>query len=300
LQKAGNTVTAYQSTDGRTWFAVGSPVTISMAATYYVGLAVASNSSNVNTATYDSITVTSGAIANGTYRIINRNSGKVLDVASKSTANGANVHQWTWLNGTNQQWNVTDIGNGQYNIVGVQSGKYLDVASGSTADGANVQIWQYTGGNNQKYTFTVTDSNYFRITAVHSGKVLEVASGSTADGANVQQWTWNGAYNKQWKLVPVSNTSARIENTVVAETPVSTKDLVLYPNPVTSQLVLQLQNGFASGATLKLRDVAGQTIYRFKITGNQYKFSTSKLPAGVYLLEVSNGVKTITEKIIKK
>ena len=60
LKKAGNTVTAYQSTDGKTWFAVGSPVTVSMAGTYYVGLAVSSNSSKLNTATFDNITVTGG------------------------------------------------------------------------------------------------------------------------------------------------------------------------------------------------------------------------------------------------
>jgi regulation of enolase protein 1 (concanavalin A-like superfamily) len=58
LQKAGNTVTAYQSTDGKTWFTVGAPVTVSMAGTYYVGLAVSSNSSNANTATFDNISVT--------------------------------------------------------------------------------------------------------------------------------------------------------------------------------------------------------------------------------------------------
>ncbi|NLR57415.1 hypothetical protein HGH93_04865 [Chitinophaga polysaccharea] len=57
LQKAGNTVTAYQSTDGKTWFAVGTPVTVSMTNTYYVGLAVSSNSSNLNTAKFDSVTV---------------------------------------------------------------------------------------------------------------------------------------------------------------------------------------------------------------------------------------------------
>jgi hypothetical protein len=299
LQRAGNTVTAYQSTDGRTWFAVGSPVTVSMAATYCIGLAVSSNSSNVNTATYDSVTVTSGAIANGAYRIINRNSGKVLDVASRSTANGANVQQWTWNGGTNQQWNVVDIGNGQYNIVGVQSGKYLDVTGGSTADGANIEIWQSTGGNNQKFTFTVTDSNYFRITAVHSGKVLDVANSAIADGANVQQLTWNGGNNQQWKMVPVSN-ARKTESMDEAQTPVSAKDLVLYPNPVTDRLVLQLQNGFAGGATLKLSDLAGRTIYRLKIKGSQYQLSTSKLPAGVYVVEVSNGTKTITGKIIKK
>lgn len=58
LQRAGNTITAYQSTDGKTWFAVGTPVTASMARTYYVGLAVSSNSPGLNTATFDSIMVT--------------------------------------------------------------------------------------------------------------------------------------------------------------------------------------------------------------------------------------------------
>lgn len=57
LKKAGNTVTAYQSTDGLTWFTVGNPVTVSMAGNYYVGLAVTSSSSSLNTATFDHITV---------------------------------------------------------------------------------------------------------------------------------------------------------------------------------------------------------------------------------------------------
>lgn len=57
LQRAGNLITAYQSTDGKTWFAVGSPVRVSMAKTYYVGLAVSSNSSHLNTAIFDNTTV---------------------------------------------------------------------------------------------------------------------------------------------------------------------------------------------------------------------------------------------------
>jgi hypothetical protein len=86
LKKAGNIVTAYQSTDGKTWFAVGSSVTVSMTSTYYVGLTVSSNSANLNTATFDSITVTKGPVTNGVYRIYNNNSGKVLDVANQSTS----------------------------------------------------------------------------------------------------------------------------------------------------------------------------------------------------------------------
>lgn len=58
LKKTGDTVTAYQSTDGKTWFVVGSPVKVLMNGTYYVGLAVSSNSSKLNSATFDNITVT--------------------------------------------------------------------------------------------------------------------------------------------------------------------------------------------------------------------------------------------------
>jgi hypothetical protein len=303
LQRAGNTFIAYQSTDGRTWFAVGSAVTASMAGTYYVGLAVSSNSSSLNTTTYDSITVTSGPIANGTYRVINRNSGKVLDVASQSTANGANVQQWTWNSGANQQWNVTGLGNGQYSMVGVQSGKYLDVNGASTADGANVQMWQNTGGNNQKFTFTLTDSNYFRITAVHSGKVLEVANGSTTDGANVQQWAWTGSNNQQWRLVPASNTSnARSSETVTEpkQTLIESNDVVLlYPNPAAERLTLQLPDGVINGI-LTVSDAHGRTIYNQKISGNQSVIPTNKLSAGVYFIQIIKGSKTITKKFIKK
>lgn len=64
LQKAGNIITAYQSTDGKTWFAIGSPVSVSLAGTYYVGLAVSSNGSNLNTAMFDNIAVTGRPITN--------------------------------------------------------------------------------------------------------------------------------------------------------------------------------------------------------------------------------------------
>ena len=58
LQKTGSKVMAYQSADGETWFAIGSPVAVSMTGTYFIGMVVSSNSQNVNTATFDHITVT--------------------------------------------------------------------------------------------------------------------------------------------------------------------------------------------------------------------------------------------------
>jgi len=54
LQRSGNTITAYESSDGLAWFKVGSS-SVTMAATYYAGLAVSSNGKNINTTTFDHV-----------------------------------------------------------------------------------------------------------------------------------------------------------------------------------------------------------------------------------------------------
>ena len=58
--RKGNTFTSYRSADGTTWQFMGSDV-ISMSATIYVGLAVCShNTSALNTATFDHVSVIKG------------------------------------------------------------------------------------------------------------------------------------------------------------------------------------------------------------------------------------------------
>ncbi|MBA2394495.1 MAG: cellulase family glycosylhydrolase [Ktedonobacteraceae bacterium] len=43
------------------------------------------------------------------YKLVNRNSGKDLDVSSASTADGGTVVQWTDNGGTNQQWSMVKV-----------------------------------------------------------------------------------------------------------------------------------------------------------------------------------------------
>jgi hypothetical protein len=142
---------------------------------------------------------TGGIIANGTYRVAARHSGKVLDVSGHATADGSNVAQWTYGGGNNQRWTLTHLGSNVYQIIGVESGKALEVASTSTANGANVDIRSYTGAANQRWTISATSGGYYRLSPVSSGgSALDVSGASTADGANVFQWTWGGANNQQW------------------------------------------------------------------------------------------------------
>ena len=135
------------------------------------------------------------------YRLINRNSGKVAEVANFSTADGGNVQQWTSTGTTSQQWSFVSVGGGYYNVINRNSGKCLDVNGASTADGANVQQWTCGSGTNQRWQLIAVGS-YYELKAQHSGKVLDVVGNGAADGVNIDQWTWNSGNNQQWQIIP--------------------------------------------------------------------------------------------------
>ena len=140
----------------------------------------------------------------GIYTLQNRNSALFMDVSGASTADGANVQQWAYGGGGNQQWRFVHLGGGVYEIQAVHSGKVLDVSGASTADGANVQQWTYGGGANQQFIAQPIGGGFYKLVARHSGKLVEVGGSSTAVGGNVQQWPDNGTATQQWKLTAVS------------------------------------------------------------------------------------------------
>ena len=146
-----------------------------------------------------------GGTISGYYRLTPRHSGKAVAVQSASTANSANVLQWTYGgSNTNDEWEARSIGSGYYRLIARHSGKDMVVASASTADGGNVVQYAYGGTTtNDEWAIVSVGSGYYRITSRHSGKSIEVAGGSTADGANVNQRTYSGATHQQFQMVSV-------------------------------------------------------------------------------------------------
>jgi uncharacterized protein (TIGR03437 family) len=144
------------------------------------------------------------------YEIVNKLSGKVLDVYGGSTSDGAPVQQWDYLGGNNQKWYLSPVGGGAFAIVNVQSGKVLDVTDQSLNGGAHIQQFGYWGGNNQKWTLTPTANGYYSIINVGSGMALDDTNMSTTNGTIMQQWTYVGGDNQQWALQSLQ--TYRIQN----------------------------------------------------------------------------------------
>jgi hypothetical protein len=140
-------------------------------------------------------------IPNGTYRLINRGSGKALDCRNGGTANLVPIVQNSYTGANSQRWTLTSLGNSEYRLINVASGRSIDVSGGSTADNAALILWDYTGGTNQRFRLTSPASGYYVITFVHSGKAIDVPGGSTANDIALIQWGVNNGNNQQWQFL---------------------------------------------------------------------------------------------------
>lgn len=154
------------------------------------------------------------ATHHGLYKIINRHSGKALEVHGWSHDNGANVVQWDNHGGDNQLWRFVSVGSGYYQIVNANSGRALEVYGWSSSDGGNIA--QYQNLNNTNQHWLLEDSGgYVQLKNRFSGKVAEVYNFSTANGGNVVQWTDLNGANQQWTLVKVSPNPVTVNSTIV-------------------------------------------------------------------------------------
>ncbi|MEU1669041.1 non-reducing end alpha-L-arabinofuranosidase family hydrolase [Streptomyces sparsogenes] len=145
---------------------------------------------------------------NASYVLVNRNSGKALDVYNLATDDGARITQWARNDQNQQQWQFVDSGDGYYRIKSRHSGKVLDIQNRSTANGGSIVQWTDLNGTNQQWRLADSSDGYVRFISRHSNKALEVQGASTADNANVVQYDDWGGTNQQWQLVKVGGGSS--------------------------------------------------------------------------------------------
>ena len=97
---------------------------------------------------------------NASYVLVNRNSGKALDVYNLATDDGARITQWSRNDQAQQQWQFVDSGGGYYRIKSRHSGKVLDVHNWSTANGGSIVQWTDLNATNQQWRLADSSDGY--------------------------------------------------------------------------------------------------------------------------------------------
>ena len=134
----------------------------------------------------------------GDVRVVNRASGKVMDVQQPNRDDAAVVGQWASNGQPWQRWQVVDAGGGYVSLRSVHSGKCLDVSGASTADGARLIQYGCHGRTNQQFSWRSTGDGYDQLVNRASGRCVGVVGASTADGAALEQRTCTSAATFQW------------------------------------------------------------------------------------------------------
>jgi regulation of enolase protein 1 (concanavalin A-like superfamily) len=210
LQRTGNVFTAYESSDGVTWFTVGSS-TIAMPATYYVGLAACSGDTTnytMEASSFDNVTPISASAAgtlipNGTYMIESVYSGLAIDNSHFSKADDEVARQDTVNDSTNQQWKVNNLGDNVITLTNVASGQSLDVTACSEAHRALIDQYPYHDGTWKPWTVIYLGGGVYELTSVNSGGALGVKRGVKKVGAKIDECTYNSSPWQQWIFVAV-------------------------------------------------------------------------------------------------
>ena len=148
----------------------------------------------------------SGNVKDGVYRIVNRNSGSVM----QADCDGY-VRQYA-IDESNkaQLWEIKDIGGGVYSVTNKATGKAMGIENNSYDLRALLTTGDYTGKFSQQFSFLCFEDErdtyyqgYYRIVPFSSGLSLDVRLGNKADGTDVLQYTYNSGYHQQWELVPM-------------------------------------------------------------------------------------------------
>ncbi|GAB2889371.1 hypothetical protein GCM10027074_67130 [Streptomyces deserti] len=143
-------------------------------------------------------------LGTGQYVLVNKNSGKYLDIPGASTATGTAANQWRNSACTCQLFTFQSAGNGAWTIKNANSNLNLDISNSSTTAGAAIVQNTPSSADSQKWTLTDAGDGYYRLRNVNSTLVAGIAQSSTADGAPVVQWNSLNVDDQLWKIVRIN------------------------------------------------------------------------------------------------
>ncbi|MET7897286.1 RICIN domain-containing protein [Streptomyces mirabilis] len=143
-------------------------------------------------------------LGTGQYVLVNKNSGKYLDIPNGSTTAGTAVDQWQNTAYTCQLFTFQSAGSGAWTIKNVNSNLNLDVQGSSSAAGAALVQNTASSANSQKWTLVDAGGGYYKLRNVNSTLVAGVAQSSTANGAAVVQWGTATLDDQLWKIVRIN------------------------------------------------------------------------------------------------
>ncbi|WP_223233320.1 cellulase family glycosylhydrolase [Chitinophaga sp. CF418] len=90
---------------------------------------------------------------------------------------------------------------------------------------------------------------------------------------------------------------ANVETTAVKN---NVQQITVYPVPAHDHVLITIPDGVQQKSRISLYDMNGKVYFSGLATGSTYNVNVSKLPAGMYIIQIINGDKKTIKKIVKE
>lgn len=232
-------------------------------------------------------------LADGVYKIGNaQNSNYVLDIASGSKNNGANVQLYLSNGTTAQSFKVTHDTNGYVTFTNVNSGKALDVSGGKVVNSRNIQQYNSNDTKSQKWIVKKSNSGYTIISALDSNYVLDLSGGKVVNSRNIQLYQSNGSTAQQWTFEKNITERERLDE-MATQNKSMMDDGVYYIKNRDVKFALDVSGGSAySGANVQLYSLNKTDAQKWLVSHDSKGYVSFKnVNSGMYLTATgsSNG-----------
>lgn len=224
-------------------------------------------------------------LADGVYKIGNaQNSNYVLDIASGSKNNGANVQLYLSNGTTAQSFKVTHDTNGYVTFTNVNSGRALDVSGGKVANYSNIQQYNSNGTKSQKWIVQKSGSGYTIISALDSNYVLDLSGGKVVNSRNIQLYQGNGSTAQQWTFEKNITERERLDE-MATQNKSMMDDGVYYIKNRDVKFALDVSGGSAySGANVQLYSLNKTDAQKWLVSHDSKGYVSFKnVNSGMYL-----------------
>lgn len=293
LVRSGNVFTSYASDNGTTWTQVGTPKTIAMASTIYVGMAVTSHANG---------TLATGVFSDVTVRNITANPNVNLALGKTATASTEenatlSANKATDGDGTVSRW-ASSFANATEWI-------YVDLGSNYTL---NRVVLKWEAAYATQYKVQLSTDNVFTENETISAQ--STSDGGTDDLAVSGTGRYLRILCTAKALAPYgyslyeieaygSSSTARMALNVEEQSQTEEAVFAVYPNPTTNYVQVSSPENL-DNKVIMIYDNTGNLVLQNKPQGNESVIDVGELRRGIYILNFKSDQKNWSKKLIKK
>lgn len=204
--------------------------------------------------------------------------------------------------GNTVEWYFNGTAISGNNPAATQSGNYKAMVTNTGSCTKETPVVNIQVNEIPKPTIEVTrrTNDYLLVSSSTTGNQW-FKNGAVLPGENGQVLAVNTPGDYAVKVTQNGCNSAMSEVALVTSVEeYHTNELNIYPNPFGNSITIKKSGDAFTDLKITIIDVRGKTLFHAQIDrGNDFQINTSAFPKGFYVMQISEGIKTTSRKLVK-